>query len=62
MTSNEIKLRRALKDLLEQVESLNGVEFTKDIEPYKAEANWNDAMENAHAVLKTTNPALEGTQ
>lgn len=48
------KLRRALQDLLEQVRSLNGYELTRDIEPHKAQACWDYAVEQAGNILGVT--------
>lgn len=48
------ELRSALVDLLEQVEQLDGYELTRDLEPYKAEANWDDALHRARTVLRLT--------
>jgi hypothetical protein len=45
------RLRDVLKDLLDQVESLNGYELTRDIESYKAQACWDDAIDKAGAIL-----------
>jgi hypothetical protein len=47
-------LRAALADLLEQIDSLDGVDLSRDTDEYKAEACWNDAIEQAHRVLKET--------
>ena len=47
-------LRRALRELLEEVESLDGIEFSRDIEPYKAEANWDAALYAAGKALRDT--------
>lgn len=44
-------LLQALRDLYEQVESLDDVQFTRDIDPHKAETNWNDAVLRARALL-----------
>jgi hypothetical protein len=45
------KLESALRDLLDQVESLNGYELTRDVEPYKAQACWDDAIDRARDAL-----------
>jgi hypothetical protein len=45
------ELRSALKDLLEQVESLDGYQVTRDLDRYKAEACFDDAMERARNAL-----------
>ena len=50
--SRRKELYRALSDLLEQIECLDGIEYTKDIEPYKAEAIWNDVIRQAQDALK----------
>jgi len=50
-SEREKKLVNAARDLLEQVESLNGYELTRDIDRYKAEACWEDAQERAHDAL-----------
>lgn len=41
----------ALRELLEQVESLAGYELTKDVESYKAEAIWEYVNEQASETL-----------
>lgn len=46
------KLRYALKDLLEQIDCLDGVEFSNDLDPIKAETCWLDAIANARAALR----------
>ena len=48
------KLRSALSDLLEQIECLGGIEYSKDLEPYKAEACWDDAIRRAQRALAKT--------
>ncbi len=45
------ELLTALRDLLEQITSLNGYELTRDVETYKAEAVWDDAQNRARAAL-----------
>ena len=42
---------QALGELLEQIECLGGVEFSKDLEPYKAEAVWDDTIRRAQTAL-----------
>ncbi len=37
----------ALEQLIEQIDSLEGVEFTRDTEKYKAEACWDYAVTRA---------------
>lgn len=52
-------MRAALDELLEQIECLGGIEYSRDVEPYKAEANWNDAVrraENALALARGVKP------
>ena len=46
------KLKAALNDLLEQIDCLDGIEYTKDLEPYKAEAVWDDVLSRAQEVAK----------
>jgi len=46
----------ALRDLLEQVESLEGYSLTRDIEPYKAQAIWDSAIRNARNALADESP------
>lgn len=43
-------LKKALVELLEQIDSLEGVEYTRDTEPYKAEACWDSAVSYARAM------------
>lgn len=45
------ELRRALTDLHDQVESLESYTLTRDVEHYKAQACWDDAVDNARALL-----------
>jgi uncharacterized protein YjiS (DUF1127 family) len=47
----QTKVRKALRDLLDQIALLEDVIFSKDIERYKAEACWNDAMDRARDAL-----------
>jgi hypothetical protein len=44
-------LRQAMAELLEQVKSLEGYELTRDAEPYKAQACWDDAIRRAEDLL-----------
>lgn len=44
-------MRQALDELLEQIECLSGIEHSKDVEPYKAEACWDDALRRAQDAL-----------
>ena len=45
------KLERALKELYEQVQSLDDYTLTRDTEAYKAQACWDDALTQASIVL-----------
>jgi hypothetical protein len=47
-------LRDALCQLLNEVECLDDITFSRDIEPYKAEACWEDALDTAAKALKET--------
>lgn len=51
ITEEERRLRSALRDLVEQVELLEDVTYSRDTEPYKAEACWDDALRRAKAAL-----------
>lgn len=42
----------ALRDLKQEVDNLSGIELTRDIETYKAQAVWDDVNDNAIAALK----------
>jgi len=44
-------LARALRDLLEQIDLLDNITFSRDTEPYKAEACWEDALRRAKNAL-----------
>jgi hypothetical protein len=44
-------MRQALEELLEQIDCLEGVEHSRDTEPYKAEACWDDALKRAQDAL-----------
>jgi hypothetical protein len=48
------KLERALRDLLEQVDDLDDYTLTRNIESYKAQAVWDDTIENARSALAKT--------
>lgn len=50
-------LLAALRELLEQIDCLGGIEFSKDLEPYKAEAVWDDALRRASAAIKSATGA-----
>ena len=50
--TNETALLRALEELLEQIDSLEGVTFTRDTEAYKAEACWDYALIRARALVR----------
>lgn len=41
----------ALKELKQEVDNLSGIEYTRDIAPYRAEAIWNDVCGKADGVL-----------
>jgi tmRNA-binding protein len=52
-TGSTIKaLRSALSELLDAIDSLEGIALTSDIEPYKAEAIWDDTTKRARKALK----------
>lgn len=48
------ELRGALQELLDQIDSLDDYQLTLDIEYYRAEANWKDALRRAHEALRVT--------
>lgn len=56
MTDLEKKLTQALRELIEQIDCLDGIEYSRDLEPYKAEACWDDAYNRACKVLKEATP------
>lgn len=46
-------LYRALDELVQAIDTcLDGVTYTKDIEPYKAEVVWTEALRNARIALE----------
>ena len=47
-------LRRALRDLLEEVEALEGYELSSSLEPHKAEAIWDAVLFEAGKALRET--------
>lgn len=52
-------LLRALSELMEQIECLGGIEYSRDVEPYKAEACWDDAIRRAQsAIAKATSAKI----
>jgi hypothetical protein len=54
--SRELQLERALRRLLEEVESLEDYTLTSDVEPYKAQACWDDAIREASNLLYPNTP------
>ena len=46
------KLTQTLGDLLEQIDCLDGIEYSKDLDRYKAEAVWDDVLNSAQEALK----------
>lgn len=54
--SREFQLERALRNLLDMVESLEDYTLTSDLEPYKAQACWDDAIREASDVLYPNTP------
>lgn len=51
-------MRSALRGLVEQVESLEGYQLTRDIEPHKAQACWDYVIDQARtALLEATEAA-----
>ena len=49
--TREQALENALRELLEQIDTLEGVTYSRDFEPYKAEAVWDDAIRRAEDAL-----------
>ena len=47
----------ALRGLVEQIESLEGYQLTRDIDSYKAQANFDDALATAGDALKRAEAA-----
>jgi len=45
-------LLHALTELLEQIDSLEGIEYTRDTEQYKAEACWEYALAKARVAVR----------
>ena len=45
------RLRRVLSELLDQIDSLEGYELTRDTETYKAQANWDSTIQQARDAL-----------
>jgi hypothetical protein len=41
-----------LRELIEQIDCLDGIEYSKDTEPYKAEACWEDTLRLAREALE----------
>ena len=48
------KLRAALRELMDAIEYVEDKTYTRDIEPYKAEAIWDWAIETANKALRET--------
>ena len=49
--------RQALRELLEQIDTLSGIEFSRDVDPLEAETCWAGAMQNAFAALESEDKA-----
>lgn len=49
-------MRSALRELLEQIDLLDDVTLCRDIEPYKAQACWDDALSRARKALTYQQP------
>jgi hypothetical protein len=52
MTHSEKVLLSVLEELVEQIDCLDGIEFTKDLEPHKAEACWDYALVRARNLIR----------
>ena len=46
------RVKGALRDLVEQVDSLEGYQLTRDIDPHEAQATWDDVLERVNRVCK----------
>ena len=49
--NEQTKLRKVLSELLDQIDSLEGYELTRDTENYKAQANWDSTIQQARDCL-----------
>lgn len=52
MRSTESLLLQALKDLIEQIDTLEDVVYTRDLEEWEAEALWEEARTRARNAIK----------
>lgn len=50
--TNEQALVRVLEELIEQIDSLESVTFTRDVEHYKSEAVWNYTLLRARKLVR----------
>jgi len=46
------ELMRGLDELLQEIDNLEGVEYTRNIEPYKAESVWSCTLDRARVLLE----------
>ena len=49
--NEQTRLRKVLSELLDQIDSLEGYELTRDVDHYKAQACWDDAIRRARDLL-----------
>lgn len=52
MTYLEIKLFACLRELLEEIDCLDSVSFSRDLEPHKAEAIWEYSLQRARNLVR----------
>lgn len=50
--TREYQLERAARELLEQIDMLEGVELCSDMEPFKAQACWDSAVSRLRKLLE----------
>ena len=54
LSGDVLQLRRALRELLEAVESLDDYKLSRDMPPHEAEIIWEGALEEAARALEET--------
>ena len=50
------RLYRSLVDVMREVEALDDFKLSRDLQPYRDEDVWNDAMSRANALIEELEP------
>ena len=52
LRADNAKIKAALNELLEQIDLLDGIEYSRDTDRYKAEASWDDVVDRAREAAR----------